>query len=65
MQEPMAEDAAPELPTAIVVGSLVTVTDGYNSYGDASDGPLSPGIFGTVIQTDSSDKPYKVTRVII
>ena len=44
----------------IPVGATVTVTPGYASCGDASDGPLSPGDKGVLVKDDRDHKPYKV-----
>ncbi len=45
------------------MGSFVTVSKDYQTYGDAADGPLSPGKFGEVVEKDSSDVPYKVSYI--
>ena len=44
----------------IPVGATVTVTPGYASCGDASDGPLGAGDKGVLVKDDRDHKPYKV-----
>ena len=50
--------------SSIVKGSFVTVSSEYESISDASSGPLSPGVYGVVIEDDSSDKPFQVKALV-
>ncbi len=38
----------------------VKLSDDYAKYGDADEGPLSPGDIGTLVEDDGSSAPYKV-----
>jgi hypothetical protein len=44
----------------LTVGAEVQLSHDYTDYDDASSGPLKPGVVGTLIEDDSSSKPYKV-----
>lgn len=52
--------AATTTPSDITVGSYVTVIEGYASMGDASNGPLTVGKYGIVLEDDKSTMPFKV-----
>ena len=36
------------------------LSPGYEHYSDASEGPLQPGVVGTLVEEDGSGKPYRV-----
>ena len=38
----------------------VQLSPGYEHYSDASEGPLQPGVVGTLVEEDGSGKPYLV-----
>ena len=44
----------------ICKGSKVKLSPSYKDHSDAAGGPLKPGDIGTVVEDDSSSKPYKV-----
>ena len=45
---------------AITVGSRVSLSTRFRECSDASQGPLSPGDIGTVIEDDKQSKPFQV-----
>lgn len=44
----------------IMLGSEVNVSQNYEKYSDAKNGPLAPGAVGIVVEEDDSDKPFRV-----
>ena len=55
-----AAAAAAAPATRLPVGSAVVLSPGFESYGDASSGPMQPGDEGLLIQDDRDSKPFKV-----
>jgi hypothetical protein len=51
------------IDSRIVTAALapqVKLSDDFAKHGDASEGPLSRGDIGTLVEDDGSSKPYKV-----
>lgn len=58
--KPAGAGAGAALTGRLQVGELVTVSPSYASCSDASNGPLSPGQSGKLVEDDDSSKPFKV-----
>jgi pyruvate/2-oxoglutarate dehydrogenase complex dihydrolipoamide acyltransferase (E2) component len=56
---PAAPAPAPVPAGRLAKGDVVLLALAYKTHADAASGPLKPGACGTIVEDDSTDKPFK------